>query len=213
MSDNIASKSIKIDFVLRPKDDEDEDDDGDDGGQSHQIWAELDEEKNEGKSTFEPGDTVYMRVFTWPENMVLSTESTAGQVTGAPSPGNVVRTKQPETLTFNGISEKDEDEDENEDESEKEEKKNTASTSKPVSGGVSTHWLSASLGNLTFNGTEVVASSPRRGVCAIMYDSKYRRYILEGVSESAITAYQQFQEGAGVEEPSELPVTITFTEN
>lgn len=146
--ENKAYASIQISFG--------EDEAGGDADANKSITIELDEVANNGKTTFEFGEKANLRIFTFPENMVLeNAESTDGTPSGPAGTGTV--TIEDEQVTFTNSD--------------------SASPSKPVMGGtLSYEWLGKSLGTISLqeDGTLKVPNKGT-GVALISYTSRFRK--------------------------------------
>lgn len=136
------------------------------GAGSGGISVELNDVKNDDKSQFESGDTVYFKVFTSPANMQVTPYTSDGDVVV----GNTrIPDTQTDTLTF--AMEKEQ------------------PLSKLLEGALSYKWLSpgmASKATLTANksGTAVVSSASADdtlGVAEVTYDTKYLEGVLTNV--------------------------------
>lgn len=119
------------------------------------LKAELDEIKNEDKTSFIGGDAVFYGVYK--ENVLGFTQkNSAGQISFV---SNVERTKV-DTITFADT--------------------NTASLSFPVKSISSVEWLGTSLGSLTYIGnSQVKATNPGCAIAKVTYKSSATIYKLQ----------------------------------
>jgi len=120
----------------------------------HGITAELDAERNEGKSCFTYGEKVYFRVYTYPHDMRITLTPSDGVVNAE---GSDTETIKDETITFADTNE--------------------AATHRYIHNLVSQDWLGTSLGQVVHIGGAAVRTV-RKG-CAVLrltYTSSYRVY-------------------------------------
>lgn len=125
------------------------------------ISVELDEAKNNGKSQFESGDTVYFKVFCSPSSMSVTPYSSDGSVTLEADSTCEVK----DQLVF--ALEKE------------------ASLSKPATGALTSYkWLGKNNGgslSLNSSGTSAVVSTEVVAVCDVAYNATYKPGSLSGV--------------------------------
>jgi len=130
------------------------DEDGDGGAGSHSIKAELDDEKNKGKTCFMYGEKIYFNIFTCPEDMVLSLTPTDGKVF---KETDGEKTIDEELIQF--IKEKE------------------ASLSYPVATLIATQWMGNGLGSLAAIGCSVVqAGEEGTAIAKVKYKSNFKGY-------------------------------------
>ena len=120
----------------------------------HGITAELDAERNRGRSCFTYGEKVYFRVYTYPHNMRITFTSSDGVVNAE---GSDTETIRDETITFADTNE--------------------ATTRQYICNLISQDWLGTSLGQVAhIGGTAVRAARKGCAVLRLTYTSFYRVY-------------------------------------
>lgn len=122
------------------------------------IAIELDEVKNNKKSQFSSGDTVFFKAFTSPLTMQLDSDSSAGTVTiGQSASGDIT-----EILTFANAKE---------------------ATVRFIGNSIkSFRWFGNNLGQPTLNGNQVTIAAAGIGALEIVYAATYREGNLSGVT-------------------------------
>lgn len=120
----------------------------------HGITAELDAERNEGKSCFTYGEKVYFRVYTYPHDMQITLVSSDGSINAE---GSDTETIEDEILIFADTKE--------------------ASAHRYIRALVSYDWFGTSLGQVTcIGGSTIVAAKEGCAVLRLTYKSSYRVY-------------------------------------
>ncbi len=120
----------------------------------HGITAELDAERNEGKSCFTYGEKVYFRVYTYPQDMRITLTPSDGSINAE---GSSTETIEDEILTFADTKE--------------------ASTHRYIKAITSYDWFGTSLGQITcIGGSTIVAAKEGCAVLQLTYTSFYRVY-------------------------------------
>jgi hypothetical protein len=135
-----------------------EDEETDDDGTGRELTAsiELDEERNEGKSQFKPGDTAWLRIFTVPLTAEWADlQSTAGAVSG-PTKAFSTMAVEEEEVTFANTD--------------------TGQTSKPILAVASVAWMGTPIPaaiTVTRQGG-LKLSKKGTGICLVSYTTEYR---------------------------------------
>lgn len=146
------------------------------GSSAGNISIELDSVKNNNKSQFASGETVFFKVYTSPKNMPLTAASSAGSVAiGQTNTGDVT-----ETLTFAN-----------------EKEANLRFLGNSIK---SFRWFGADLGAPSLNGNLVTIPVAGIGVLEVTYDATYREGSLSGVTIPA--GLQQFPVAVVITEAS-----------
>lgn len=139
----------------------------------HSIDIELDEEKNEGKTTFGYGQTVHSRLYLSPMSMILANITTDGTLTI----GDVVVKEFEERIAFSKWQKEDGDE-----------TGNTVTVSKPIKEGTTPviTWIKTvpdSLQEATIEaeGKTIKVNAYGLGYAKVSYQSEYKEAQLTGV--------------------------------
>lgn len=134
------------------------------------VSVELDDDRNQGKTCFMPGDTAYIKVYTIPHTANLEVFTTFGSISAVGSYSeSFPATDESSYITFAGTTE--------------------SSVSKPIISGFSYNWIGStyySVSGVSYDEGSIQvrlsdpSADPERfaGVMEISYNTLYRSYAL-----------------------------------
>ena len=139
---NIAKASIVLTFAASCAEEE-----------GHYITAEMDDEKNQGKTCFLYGEKIYFRVITIPKDMNIRLESSDGSVSNE----GTGYFEYEEDVQFANTNE--------------------ANTQYPIDSIISSEWLGNSLGSISVIGDNTIRTTESGvAILRLRYGVTYRSY-------------------------------------